>query len=137
MIVSRERVRLSNSTETAQHLIKILSRADPLDREREQFWAILLNTRNVVISVEMVAIGTVNACFIHPREVFRRAILNNACAVILGHNHPSGDMKPSEEDMSLTRRVCEAGKVVGIRVLDHVIVSDEGSFSFLDSGMMS
>jgi DNA repair protein RadC len=84
-----------------------------------------------------VATGTVNACFIHPREVYRAAITESATGLILIHNHPSGELNPSDEDLSLTKRVMEAGAIVGIRVLDHIIVGPGGHFSFLDAGLLA
>src|SRR5512137_1063653 len=104
MIVSRERTRMTNSHEVAAKLKEILAKEDDISRDREHFWVISLNTRNVSLLIELVGIGTVNACFIHPREIFRRAIVNGAAAIILGHSHPSGEAKPSDEDISLTKR---------------------------------
>jgi DNA repair protein RadC len=125
------RPRLTNSREVAEYFLPRLG-----NKEVEQFWCALLDTRNTLIRCITVATGTVNACFIHPREIFRPAITESATALILIHNHPSGELDPSEEDVSLTRRVSEAGSVVGIRVLDHVIIAPGGHFSFLDSGLM-
>ncbi len=131
LIPQPDRPRLTNSREVADYFIPRLGH-----REVEHFCCALLDTRNRLIRDVVVSTGTVNACFIHPREVFRAAIAESACAVILVHNHPSGDSKPSDEDISLTRRVKEAGTVVGIRVLDHVIVGPGSHFSFLDAGLL-
>jgi DNA repair protein RadC len=98
---------------------------------------VLLDTRNRLLREVTVATGTVNACFIHPREVFRPAITESCCAIILVHNHPSGDLRPSEEDVALTRRVVEAGTLLGIKVLDHLIVGLGDYFSFLDAGLLA
>lgn len=126
-----DRPRLTSSREVAEWFIPRLA-----SREVEHFCCALLDTRNRLIREVTVGTGTVNACFIHPREVFRTAIAESACAVVLAHNHPSGELRPSDEDISLTKRVSEAGSVVGIRVLDHVIVGPGGFFSFLDAGLM-
>ncbi len=129
---SASRPRLTNSREAAGYFLPRLGNA-----EVEKFSCALLDTRNRLIRDVVVATGTVNACFIHPREVYRAAITESACAVILAHNHPSGELNPSEEDLNLTKRVIEAGGVIGIRVLDHIIVGQGGYFSFLDAGLLS
>ncbi len=97
---------------------------------KEHFLALYLDARNVIISQEVVSIGSLNANIVHPREVFRPAIANGAAAVILVHNHPSGDVSPSNEDLKLTSRLADAGRLLGIEVLDHVIVSRNRFLSF-------
>jgi len=97
---------------------------------REHFLVVLLNTRNELIGVETVAIGCLNASVIHPREVFRPAIVGSAARVILLHNHPSGEPEPSQWDIALTKRLIESGELLGIDVLDHVIMARRGVVSF-------
>jgi len=97
---------------------------------REHFLALFLNARNVVIHQETISIGSLNANIVHPREVFRPAIRRSAAAVILVHNHPSGDITPSQEDLNLTSRLVEAGRLLGIEVLDHLIISENRYLSF-------
>ena len=99
-------------------------------RDRELFIAILLTTRNRVIAVDTVGVGSLNGCLVHPREVFRVAIAKSAAAIITAHNHPSGDASPSGEDRALVRRLVEAGRILGIDHLDHVIVTPSSSLSF-------
>ncbi|MBE0428610.1 MAG: DNA repair protein RadC [Thermoleophilia bacterium] len=98
--------------------------------DREHFIVLYLNARNVVISEETISVGSLNANIVHPREVFRPAITGGAAAVILVHNHPSGDVAPSREDLSLTSRLAEAGRLLGIEVLDHLIVAGQRYLSF-------
>ena len=98
--------------------------------QREHFVVLLLNARHEVISSETVSIGSLNASIVHPREVFKPAILASAASVVLVHNHPSGDPEPSEEDLSITRRLVEVGELVGISVLDHVLIAGRGVVSF-------
>ncbi len=93
---------------------------------QEEFHALLLNTQHRVLRDVTVTRGILDASLIHPREVFRPAILENAASVILVHNHPSGDPSPSAEDRAVTRQLLEAGRAIGIRVLDHVVVGEEG-----------
>lgn len=96
------------------------------DLPHEEFHALLLNAQNRVITGVAITRGILDASLIHPREVFRPAILESAAAVILVHNHPSGDPTPSAEDRAVTRQMTEAGRSIGIRVLDHIVIADRG-----------
>ena len=96
---------------------------------REHFLVLLLNARHEVMGRETVSVGSLNASIVHPREVFRPAVLASAAATVLVHNHPSGDPEPSEEDLAITKRLVEAGELLGISVLDHVIVASRGVVS--------
>jgi DNA repair protein RadC len=106
--------------------------------DREHFVVIMIDRKNRLIGINTVSIGSLTASVVHPREVFKAAILSNAAALICGHNHPSGDPQPSSEDRALTERLVEAGKLLGIEVLDHVIVGDgtTASYSFADQGAL-
>ena len=101
----------------------IATRAE-YDPEVEQFSVLMMDTRNNIKAAQIVSKGVLNASLVHAREVFRAAIACNAAAVILAHNHPSGDTSPSPEDLKITRELIQAGKVIGIKVLDHVIIND-------------
>jgi DNA repair protein RadC len=102
--------------------------------QQESFHVLLLDGRHRLIRAEEVSVGTLTASLVHPREVFRDAIRSAAAAIVLVHNHPSGDPSPSAEDRSVTERLRSAGALLGIRVLDHVIVADSGYFSFREAG---
>ena len=105
--------------------------------DREQFWVLLLNGKNRAIGLNLVSVGALTAALVHPREVMKPAILGNAAAIVLVHNHPSGDPAPSAEDLALTQRLWAAGELLGIRVLDHVVVGDEGAYcSLADQGAL-
>lgn len=106
------------------------------DMKQEMFRCALLDTKNKIIRDEVVSIGSLSASIVHPRDTFKAAIRESAAAVVFIHNHPSGDVKPSREDILLTRRLVQAGEVLGIQVLDHIIVGDGVHFSFRDHGMM-
>jgi DNA repair protein RadC len=97
--------------------------------QREHFLVLLLNARHEVMGQETVSIGSLNASIVHPREVFKPAMLASAASIVLVHNHPSGDPEPSEEDLSITKRLVQAGEILGIGVLDHVIVGSRGVVS--------
>jgi len=104
--------------------------------DRETLLSILLSTRLHLIGVELIATGGLNACFTAPRELFRGAILANADSVILAHNHPSGDVTPSPEDIEFTQRMIKAGNLLGIKIRDHIIVTPAGYLSLADSGLI-
>lgn len=104
--------------------------------DRENFIVLLLDTKNQLIGINTVTTGTLNSSIVHPREVFKPAVLANAAAVILAHNHPSGNPNPSPEDIAITNRLVEAGKILGIEVLDHVIVGEIHAYSFKGSKMI-
>jgi DNA repair protein RadC len=92
--------------------------------DREHFRIVMLNTKNQVLAVESVAVGSLNAAIVHPREIFKAAISKSAAAVVLVHNHPSGDPTPSQDDIQITKRLVDAGRLLGIEVLDHVVIGD-------------
>ena len=98
--------------------------------QREHFLVLLLNARHEVMGKETVSIGSLNASIVHPREVFKPALLASAASIVLVHNHPSGDPEPSEEDLVITKRLVEAGELLGIGVLDHVLIASRGVVSF-------
>ena len=102
------------------------------DAKQETFAVILLDSKNRYLREKTVALGSLNQSIVHPREVFRPAIQGAAASVILVHNHPSGDPSPSDEDVRVTERLVEAGKLLGIQVLDHIIVGEGRYFSFFD-----
>ena len=103
-------------------------------RDRESFHVLLLDGRHRLIAEDEVSVGTLTASLVHPREVFRGAVRAAAAAIVLVHNHPSGDPSPSAEDRSVTQRLAESGRLLGIEVLDHVVVARGGHFSFRAAG---
>jgi DNA repair protein RadC len=98
------------------------------DADREHFVALLLNIRHRVLGINTVSIGNLTGSLVHPRELFKSAILACAAAIVVAHNHPSGDPEPSAEDIALTRRLSAAGSLLGIELLDHVVVGERGAF---------
>ena len=105
--------------------------------DRECFVGIYLNTRGQVLATELISMGTLSASLVHPREVFKVALLMNAAAIIVAHNHPSGGTMPSSEDKDATRRLCRAGELLGVPVMDHLIVAKDGHYSFKENGALS
>ncbi|GAV31115.1 MAG: DNA repair protein RadC [Coriobacteriia bacterium] len=105
--------------------------------DREHFWALALNTKNRLIRIIEVSIGSLNASIVHPRELFKEAVRSSAASVVVVHNHPSGDPTPSSADIHLTQRLVRAGDVLGIEVLDHVVIGEGGSHASLrEMGLM-
>jgi DNA repair protein RadC len=106
------------------------------DRKQEQFICVSLNGAHEVIAIRVVSVGILNRTIVHPREVFSDPLSDRAAAIIVCHNHPSGMLEPSDEDRNITRRLAEAGDILGITLLDHLILSPRGGyFSFLESGL--
>ncbi|MBT5829130.1 MAG: DNA repair protein RadC [Candidatus Latescibacteria bacterium] len=109
--------------------------ADIKDKRKEYFIGLYLNARNQVIKREEVSVGSLNASLVHPREVFAPAIVSCAASVVLAHNHPSGDVTPSREDIDLTRRMVQAGDIMGLEIIDHIIVGGERFLSMKESNL--
>ncbi|WP_053957520.1 RadC family protein [Inediibacterium massiliense] len=104
--------------------------------KKEYFKTILLNTKNEILSIDNISIGSLNSSLVHPREVFVNAIKKSVASIILVHNHPSGNPKPSSEDINVTKRLIEAGKIIGIYILDHIIIGDGKYISLKESNMI-
>lgn len=107
------------------------------NKRNEHFFVVTLDGAHAVIAVRIVSIGLLNRTVVHPREVFIHAIRDNSAAVICVHNHPSGSLSPSPEDLEITRRLREAGDILGIAMLDHLIISKNGFFSMVEHGLLS
>lgn len=123
------RLHLCGPEDVADLLTEEMSRLD-----REHFRAILLNTKNRIIGIRTISIGSLNSSVVHAREVFKAAVAESAQAIVLVHNHPSGIPDPSPEDLMVTERLAEAGKILGIEVLDHVILGSQGYVSLKELG---
>ena len=134
--------RISSMTPETRPVIKSpehvaqLVMEDLRNLDRETFHIVCLNTKNQVVKTEMISKGSLNSSLVHPREVFKTAISRSAAAVILVHNHPSGDPSPSPEDLKITRRLVEVGELVGIEVLDHLIIGQQSYISLKEKGHM-
>ncbi|WP_410746837.1 RadC family protein [Clostridium neonatale] len=102
--------------------------------DREILIVCCLNTKNEPTSISTVSIGSLNSSIVHPREVFKTAVMSNAASIIISHNHPSGDTTPSKEDINITKRIKEAGDIIGIKLLDHIIIGDKNYLSLKEEG---
>lgn len=106
------------------------------EEAQEVFGVLILNIKNKIVAMHEISRGTLNSSMVHPREVFKPAVLHNAAAIICFHNHPSGDPEPSKEDIKITNRLIEAGKIIGIEIFDHIIVGDDRYVSLKERGVM-
>jgi len=106
------------------------------EEAQEVFGVLILNTKNKIVAVHEVSRGVLNSSLVHPREVFKPAVLHNAAAIICFHNHPSGDPEPSRDDIEITERLKNAGEILGISVYDHIIVGDDRYVSLKERGVM-
>lgn len=123
--------KITSPSDVAEIFIPLLG-----DEQQEKFLVICLNSQNKIIKYEVVFIGTLNSSIVHPREIFKRAIDNNSANIILMHNHPSGNPEPSKEDIALTKKFVEAGKILDIKIFDHVIIADKSYISFVERNLM-
>lgn len=128
--VGAKRVTISSSDDVAKYMMPRLRYLD-----KEHFYAILLNRKNHVIAAPTISIGTLSESLVHPRELFKEAVSYSASAIILVHNHPSGDPSPSSQDVLVTRRIAEAGNLLDIAVLDHVIIGNNTYISLKEQGL--
>lgn len=126
--ISKEEISLSNTSNVYNYFKDIF-----IGELQENFYAIYINTKNKLISYKLLFKGTINKSCVHPREIFKNAFLESAYAIIVIHNHPSGDITPSTEDIELTTSLMQIGNLMGIPVIDHIIMSDKGYYSFYEN----
>ncbi|WP_136465105.1 JAB domain-containing protein [Flagellimonas onchidii] len=135
-LTEAERIKILNSDDLYEIMRMILLREDKIDLNREHFWVIGLETNNRILFIELISLGTVNRSIADPMEVFSLALQKRAVKIILCHNHPSGELKPSASDKDTTDRLIQVGIIVNTPVLDHLIISSTSYLSFKDIGLM-
>jgi DNA repair protein RadC len=132
-----EKYELPRAIMNPEDAYKAITEITSVEEEAQEVFGILiLNTKNKIVAVHEVSRGTLSSSLVCPREVFKPAVLHNAAAIICFHNHPSGDPEPSKEDIRTTKRLIEAGEIMGIEVFDHIIVSDDGYVSLKERGVV-
>ncbi len=132
-----EKYELPRKIRSPEDVYKAITEITSVEEEAQEVFGILiLSTRNKIVAVHEVSRGMLNSSLVHPREVFKPAVLHNAAAIVCFHNHPSGDPEPSKEDIKITKQLVEAGKIMGIEILDHIIVGDDGYVSLKERGVM-
>src|SRR5918999_3661555 len=129
------KIQVNGAQEVAKVFQDILALEDKIEQEKEHYYVMHLNIRNQVMMVELVTVGTLSSSLVHPRETFRRAVIAGSASIIIAHNHPSGEVDPSDEDMKVTRLMFDAGNILGISMLDHIIFTNDNYFSFKKNGM--
>jgi DNA repair protein RadC len=131
-----ERVKVWNGSSLFKIMQRILQRSEEIDRNKEHFWIVGLANNNEILFIELVSLGSVNATIVEPMEVFSFALQKRAVKIILVHNHPSGELIPSENDKDETDRLFQVGIIVNVPVYDHLIITEESYYSFKDTGLL-
>jgi DNA repair protein RadC len=126
------KIQIQGSKHVAKVFQDILALEDEVDRIKEHFYVMHLDTRSRINMVELVILGTLTSSLVHPRETFRRAIIQGSASIIVAYNHPSGEADPSTEDLKVTKLLFDAGKLLGIDLLDHIIFTYKSFYSFKD-----
>jgi len=135
-LTDEQKIKLLNSDDVYSVMQEILLREEKIDQEKEHFWMIGLAQNNRIQYIELVSMGSVNSTTVEPMNVFRIAVMKGSVNVIMVHNHPSGELKPSEKDKDLTDRLIQVGRILNIHVIDHLIISTEAYLSFSDIGLL-
>lgn len=131
-LVKEDELKYKQVVSDSDEVVNILRDLGLPEESDERIIMLCLNSKGVIIGLHEISHGDLNTCPVHPREVFKRALINNAYGIILAHNHPSGDLTPSHEDINMTERLIAGGRLLGINVLDHVIVAETGHESLQD-----
>ena len=140
MKINIKNLKVSDKINSPDALFKICKAAlefeDIIDQEKEHFWVFGLTTANRIKYFELVSLGILNASLVSPRETFRLAISEGVCSIIVAHNHPSGNLQPSREDINITNKLVQSGKILEIPVLDHLIIAENKYYSFSENNLI-
>lgn len=132
----RERALIYNTVHSAGDALETLRALGLHDASDEFVYMLCLSAKGDILGIHQIAHGDLTSCAAHPREIFKRALLNNACAIIISHNHPSGDSTPSADDNNFTERIKQAGQLLGIQLVDHIIVGYDEHYSYCSQGAL-
>ena len=124
MIISENKKTVTKAEDIAEIMSTVLNKEAELDQQKENFWVLGVNVKNVIQYIDLVSLGILNSSLVHPRETFRLAILKGVASIFCVHNHPGGDAKPSSEDIRITDQLIKASCIVGIKLLDHIIIGN-------------
>lgn len=136
MYLKCNNVKIHNAEAVAEIFYEVLKNEDEVDQHKEHFWAMGLTAKNQVLYLELVSLGCLTESIVHPREVFKSAIIKSACNLIFCHNHPSGEPGPSKNDLDITQTLKKGGEILGIKILDHIILGNFNIFSFANEGIL-
>jgi len=132
----KNKERITDPSQVAKVFLSILNSESEIDREKEHFWVMGLDSTKRIKYIELVTLGILNESLVHPREVFRFAILKGVDCIIICHNHPSGEVEPSSQDIKITKKLREVGNIIGIEVIDHLIIEGNGKYlSFVEKNL--
>ena len=132
-----QKIKILNSDDIYSVMQNVLLRENKIERNKEHFWIIGLAQNNKLLYIELISLGTVNKTLVDPMEIFSIALQKRSVKIILVHNHPSGELAPSEADKDITDRLIQVGKIVNIDVIDHLIISEKSYLSFVDTGLFT
>ena len=135
-LTNEEKIKILNSDDIYGIMQKILLREDKIDQNREHFWVIGLENNNRILFIELISLGTINKTLAEPMEVYSLALQKRAVKIILCHNHPSGELKPSDADKDITDRLIQVGRIVNTPVTDHLIITHKSYLSFKNNGLL-
>jgi len=135
-LTEEQKIKILNSDDVYSIMQKVLLREKKIDRDKEHFWIICLANNNRILLIELITLGTVNKTLVEPMEVFSFALQKRAVKLIMVHNHPSGELKPSNADVELTDKMIAIGKFINVPIIDHLIISEKEYYSFVDSGLL-
>jgi DNA repair protein RadC len=135
-LTEAEKIKVLNSDDIYSIMQKVLLREQKIDQNREHFWVIGLEHNQRILFIELISLGTVNKALVEPMEVFSLALQKRAVKIVLCHNHPSGELKPSEADKDITDKLIQVGLIVNTPVVDHLIISNKSYLSFVDIGLL-
>jgi len=136
-LTEEQKIKILNSSDVYTVMRHILMRENKIERDHEHVWVICLAPNNKILNIELVSPGAINETVLQPMQVFRIAIMKGAVKLILAHNHPHGELEPSEADNDITDRVIQVGNIVNVEVLDHLIITELYFYSFKDEGLMA
>ena len=134
--ISEDKKEIVKPDDIYRILTDFLKSEDKVDQDKEHFWVFHLDCRNKIKLLELVSLGTLNSSLVHPREVFTRAVGERSAQIIIAHNHPSGEATPSEDDISITKRLVKAGEILGIELLDHIVITQSSFTSFKEKSLI-
>ena len=135
-LTQEQKIKILNSEDLYKVMQQVLLRENKIDRNKEHFWVVCLASNNQILLIELISLGTVNQTLVEPMEVFSFALQKRAVQIIMVHNHPSGELKPTQSDIEVTDKMLAIGKFVNVPVIDHLIITEEKYYSFVDSGLL-
>ncbi|ELR72888.1 DNA repair protein RadC [Fulvivirga imtechensis AK7] len=136
-LTEEQKIKILNADDLYKVMQQVLLRENKIDRNKEHFWIVCLATNNQILLIELISLGTVNQTLVEPMEVFSFALQKRAVKIIMVHNHPSGELSPSDIDIELTDKMQAIGKFINVPVIDHLIITEKSYYSFAEKGLLA